>query len=147
MIQWLKSLFGSSADGDPVTLESLQGKWKMVGVGRNGRFAPALTMASAKIYMTIEGDKYTITKDGTIRDRGIVKLDTNQTPVHFDQHIQHGDDAGCVHLGIVRFKDGILENFQAEKGCPRPKKFVTKWSDGASFAKFRRVSANQQIKA
>jgi uncharacterized protein (TIGR03067 family) len=141
MIRLLQSLFGSSADGEPVTLESLQGKWKMVGVGKNGRFAPATFIASARIYMTIQGDKYTVTNDGTIGDRGIIKLDTNQTPVHFDQHIQYGDDAGSVHLGIVRFNDGILENFQAEKGCPRPKKFLTKWSDDASFAKFRRVSA------
>ncbi len=141
MIRWLQSLFGSPADSEPVTLESLQGKWKMVGVGKNGRFAPATFIANAKIYMTIQGDKYTVTNDGEIGDQGIIKLDTKQTPVHFDQHVKHGDDAGAVHLGIVRFNDGILENFQAEKGCPRPKKFVTKWSDGASFAKFRRVSS------
>lgn len=141
MIRWLKSLFGASADGEPVTLESLQGKWKMVSVGKNGRFAPATFVASAKIYMTIHGDKYTVTNDGTIGDQGIIKLDTSQTPVHFDQHIKQGDDAGNVHLGIVRLGNGVLENFQAEKGCPRPRKFVTKWSDGASLAKFRRISA------
>ncbi len=140
MIQWLKSLFGSSPEDVPVTMEAIQGKWKMIGVGKNGRFAPATFIANAKIYMTIQGDRYTVITDGTIGDRGVIKLDANQSPAHFDQHIQEGDDAGSIHLGIVRFNDGILENFQAEKGCPRPKKFVAKWNDGASLARFRRVS-------
>ena len=142
MIRWLKSLFGSSTNDKPVTLESLQGKWKMVGVGKNGNFAPPSFIAGAKIYMTIQGDRYVVTNDGTIGDRGVIKLDTTQSPVHFDQHVEDGDDAGSIHLGIVRFNDGILENLQAETGSPRPKKFATKWSDGASFAKFRRVSAS-----
>jgi uncharacterized protein (TIGR03067 family) len=143
VIRWLQSLLGSSADSEPVTLEALQGKWKMVGVGKNGRFAPASFLANAKIYMTIQGDMYSVTNNGTLGDQGIIKLDTNQTPVHFDQYIQKGEDAGDIHLGIVRFKDGVLENFQAENGSPRPNKFVTKWSDGASLAKFRRVSTTQ----
>lgn len=141
MIQWLKSLLGSSDGGTPVTWESLQGKWKMVGVGRNGRFAPVPVIANAKIFMTIQGDRYTVVNDGAVGDRGVIKLDTAQTPAHFDQHILEGEDAGGIHLGIVRFQEGILEFFQANKGSPRPKMFAQKWNDGASYAKFRRVSA------
>ncbi len=59
-------------------------------------------VANMKIYMTIEGNRYTVTSDGKVGDRGTIKLDTTQSPVHFDQHITEGDDAGSVHLGIVR---------------------------------------------
>ena len=139
MLQWLKSLFGSAGDETPVTLESLQGKWQMVSVGKNGNFAPPAMIASAKIFMIIEGDQYTVVTKGTKGDQGSLKLDTSKKPVHFDQHITLGDDAGSVHLGIVRFKDGLLENCQGDVGCPRPKDFARKRQDGASLASFRLV--------
>jgi uncharacterized protein (TIGR03067 family) len=141
MMRWLKSLFGSTGDATPVTLESLQGRWRMVSVGKNGNFAPPAMIASAKIFMIIEGNDYRVVTDGRKGDQGTIKLDTSQEPVHFDQHITHGDDAGSVHLGIARFRDGMLENFQGDKGGPRPKRFVRQWDDGASLAAFRRERA------
>lgn len=144
MIGWLKSLFGSSAiDITPVTLESLQGKWKMVSLGKNGNIAPAAMIENAEIYMHINGNKYTVITAGETGDQGTIKLDMSQQPVHFDQYIMQGEDAGDVHLGIVRFRDGILENFQGDKGKPRPKQFVRQWSDGASLAGFKRVSTSK----
>ena len=140
---WLQSLFGSSSsDETPVTLEALQGKWKMVGVGKNGNFAPPTMVANMKIYMTIDGDHYTVIADGTVGDQGTIKLDTTQNPVHFDQHITQGDEAGHAHLGLIRIRDGVLENLQGDTGAPRPKKFAAKWKDGASLASFRRVKTN-----
>ncbi len=142
MLRWLQSLFGSGAgDETPVTLEALQGKWKMVGVGKNGNFAPPAMVAKMKITMTVEGNRYTVTADGEVGDQGTIKLDTTQNPVHFDQHITAGSEAGLVHLGLVRLRDGLLENMQGETGAPRPKKFASKWNDGASLASFRKMNS------
>ncbi len=88
MIRWLQSLFGSPADSEPVTLESLQGKWKMVGVGKMADLRRRRLLPMRRYTMTIQGDKYTVTNDGEIGDQGIIKLDTKQTPVHFDQHFK-----------------------------------------------------------
>jgi len=137
MIRWLKSLFRSTSDS--ITLETLKGKWRMVSVGKNGNFAPAKMILDARIFMIIEGDRYTIITEGQNADEGTIKLDVSKKPVHFDQHVTSGDDAGSTHLGIIRFRDGMLENFQGDNGCPRPKEFTRIWNDGASLAAFRRV--------
>lgn len=139
MLQWFRSLFGGKEESPPVTLEALQGRWRMVSVGRNGNFAPPQAMANVKIVMTIQGENYFIESNGTKSDSGLIRLDTTQNPVHFDQVITGGDDAGNTHLGIVRFRDGLLENCQGEKGHPRPKDFARKRNDDASLASFRKL--------
>lgn len=142
MIRWLRSLFEPTSEETLVTVEALQGKWKMVRIGSNGNFAPPTVTAAAKIYSTIEGNFYTVTTGGVVGDRGTIRLDTAQAPVHFDQLIAEGEGAGSTLLGIARMRDGLLENFQAEQGCERPKKFRNRWSDGASLAAFRRAKTS-----
>ena len=137
MFRWLKALFGYDADNTPVTLASLQGTWRMVSVGKNGRFAPKSFLAMARICITIEGDRYKVAVNGRVDGRGTIVLDESTSPALLDRHIEVGDDAGQVRLGIVRFRHGMLEEFIAEKGCPRPKQFVRRWNDGADLAIFR----------
>jgi uncharacterized protein (TIGR03067 family) len=140
MLKKLLSMFGGGkTESKPVTIESLQGKWLMVDVGKNGNFAPKEVILGARIYMTIEGDRYTVTQGGKAGDCGIIQLDTSKSPVTFDQQIVAGDDAGKKHLGIVRFVGDDLENCQAEVGSPRPRDFARKRTDGASLARFKRV--------
>lgn len=141
MLKKLLSLIGmgNKAASKQVTTANLQGKWLMVSVGKNGNFAPKEVILGARIYMMIEGDRYTVTSNGKIGDRGIIHLDTSKNPVTFDQQITAGDDAGNKHLGIIRFVGEDLENCQAEAGSPRPKDFARRRSDGASLARFKRV--------
>jgi uncharacterized protein (TIGR03067 family) len=140
MLNWFRALFGGK-DKDvelPVTLETLQGKWRMVSVGKNGNFAPPQFFANTKIFLLIEGDKYSVETNGNLGDVGKLVIDTSKSPVFFDQVVTGGSDAGKTHLGIVRFRDGLLENCQAEKGNPRPKDFNRKRKDNASLASFRK---------
>jgi uncharacterized protein (TIGR03067 family) len=140
LLKWLRSLFGGHDEEPSVSLDALQGKWRMVSVGKNGNFAPPQFIANAKIFMIIQGDQYSIVNDGDAGDRGTIRLDASQKPAHFDQHISAGKDAGKVHLGIVRFRDGMLENCQADKGRERPKDFARNRKDGASLACFKKVA-------
>jgi uncharacterized protein (TIGR03067 family) len=138
MLNWFRSLFGNKDEEMPVTIESLQGKWRMVSVGKNGNFAPPQFIANTRIFMLIDGDTYKVETNGSIGDVGKLVLDTTKSPVCFDQVITGGSDAGKTHLGIVRFRDGLLENCQAEKGNPRPKDFNRNRKDNASLASFRK---------
>lgn len=144
MLKWLLSLFGSSEAGPPVTIESLQGTWLMVSVGKNGNFAPPQYFANSKILMVIKGDRYKVIANGNESDSGRIVFDPSKSPAHFDHHVTGGDDAGEVHLGIVRFRDGLLENCQGDKGCPRPKNFSRKRNDGASLATFKKQGRKEQ---
>ncbi len=137
MLNWLRSLFVRKNVVAPVTLESLQGKWRMVSVGKNGNFAPPAVIASKKTFLIIQGDQYSVITNDAKGDAGTIKLDTSKSPVHFDQHITSGSDKGQVHLGIVRFRVGLLENCQGDIGDPRPKDFARKRKDDASLVCFR----------
>lgn len=135
---------GSEPDDVPVTLEALQGEWRMVSVGRNGNFAPAAVIQSSNIRMIITGNEYRVVNEGTIADQGTLVLDAANRPAHLDQHISHGAEAGSVRRGIVRLRDGLLEHFQGTSGGSRPEQFVREWSDGTSLAGFRRVEARDE---
>ncbi|PHS02348.1 MAG: hypothetical protein COA78_21460 [Blastopirellula sp.] len=140
MLKRLLSLFGSGKSTEtPVTLDALQGKWRMFSVGKNGNFAPPGVAYKAKIYMVIKGNAYQTITDGTPGDQGKIQLDESAKPVHFDQHITKGESAGDIHLGIVRICDGVLENCQGDAGNPRPKNFDKQRNDNASLASFKRV--------
>jgi uncharacterized protein (TIGR03067 family) len=144
MFKKLLSMLGlggkPAAAEKPVTMEALQGTWLMVSCGKNGNFAPPQMIQMANIRMTIRGDRYAITQSGNPSDSGTLRVDASQSPVTFDHHVLAGDDAGKVHLGLVRFVGDELENCQGDIGCRRPKDFNPQRHDGASLARFRRVS-------
>src|SRR5262245_44750611 len=141
MFKWLSSLFQAGEKAAPVTLEQLQGRWRMVSVGKNGNFAPPGMFANVKIMMVIEGSRYTVISNGEQGDGGTIQVDSTKSPAHFDQRIDRGDDAGKSHLGIIRFREGMLEHCQADKGRERPKDFSRKRKDDASLACFRKVAS------
>lgn len=134
-------LFGMFGKGGPknVTLENLQGRWRMVSCGQGGRFAPKDMILGAQIILKIEGDRYTTTIRGEVDEQGTLKVDTTKEPVTFDQYVKTGKDAGRVHMGIVRMRKGDLEHCQAEIGQPRPKDFARKRKDTASLVLFKRL--------
>jgi uncharacterized protein (TIGR03067 family) len=121
-----------------VTLDDLQGKWQMISVGRNGNFAPPDRVLAGEIYLSIRGNKFSVTGAGKLQDQGTVRFDGAQTPAHFDQH-STGPDGMSVRLGIIRLEDDELECCQGEPGSPRPKDFARNRRDGANLARFRRA--------
>ncbi len=141
MFGFLRSIFGSKGEsaGAAISIDALQGGWRMVSLAKDGRVAPAAMIAGANIVMTIVGNRYRVFAGGEESEAGAIVLDTSKSPVQFDQHIEVGDDAGQKHLGIVRLSGGKLENCQGDVGRPRPTDFALKRTDGASLVTFQRV--------
>jgi len=135
----LLSVFRRSNIQEHVTLDDLQGSWQMISCGQQGNFAPKDMLAAANIVLRIEGNKYFTSAGGTVDEKGALHVDSSKQPVRFDQHIEFGEDAGSVHKGIVRLRDGQLEHCQGEVGQPRPKDFARKRKDTASLVLFQRI--------
>ncbi len=115
-----------------VTLESMQGVWRMASVGRNGNFAPEELVDEASILMKIEDDRFWI---GDTESAGRIRIRNHVLPTQMDQ-LADGEVSRC----IVRFRNNGLEIFQAESGKRRPKTFTPVQYNGASLATFARVS-------
>lgn len=120
---------------DPVTLSELQGTWRMIQCGRNGRFAPLEEIALADVRMQIRGDRFEMPGSGS---KGRLVLHSGQLPTAMDQC---GDD-GSMHRCLVRMVDHNLEICQAEDGDPRPTDFSPKRRDNATLTRFTRVLEN-----
>ncbi|EAQ79740.1 TIGR03067 domain-containing protein [Blastopirellula marina] len=127
---------GDSSEGDEVidfvTLDSLQGVWRMVSVGRNGNFAPQEMIDKGNVIMSITGDRFCLENSG---ERGKLKLKNHLLPTHMDQLSDNGSPLLC----IVRFIDGELEICQGDSGKKRPRHFARDRFDGASLARFAKV--------
>ena len=123
---------------DCVTLEDLQGRWRMVSVGKNGNFAPPQMFINTRIDLLIEGTSFTVFTNDERNKVGHFQLDSTQNPTHYDEHFTEGDTG--TNLCIVRVRSGEIEFCQAEEGDPRPKNFSEKRTDGATIARFRRTA-------
>lgn len=118
--------------------KDLQGKWKMISLGKAGQFDKPDDMASAGIEFIVDADKYRVVAGGATQEQGILILNTSETPVHMDQQVTDGPDAGKSHLGLVRIVDGKLQNCQAAFGDPRPGSFDSESGSTATLAIFAR---------
>lgn len=118
--------------GEPVTLDTLQGRWRMIEVGKNGKFAPIFETALSNFVMEIAGDRFSFSSN----EGGRLHIDNATFPTAMDQI---GDD-GDTHRCIVRLIDGLLEICQGDVNKPRPKDFARARRDDASLVKFSRGS-------
>jgi uncharacterized protein (TIGR03067 family) len=116
-----------------VSLESLQGTWRMVSVGRNGNFAPQHVIESANVVMKIDGNKLRMVDDQT---GAIFTLNHDVVPNQMNQIADDGDE----HLCVIRFRNYELEICQGEPGKPRPTNFRANRRDGASLTRFKRIA-------
>jgi len=106
---------GASADVKKA-LDQLQGSWQIVNF--NGQEPPAGFDAS----FVISGDKYEQWTNGSVQERGSVKLDPSTKPMSIDLLIAEGDDAGKVQLGLAEVTADTLNLSFAAPGDPtRPK--------------------------
>jgi len=115
-----------------VSLESLQGTWRMVSLGRNGNSAPQHGIEQANIVMKIDGNDMRIVND---QSRSTFTLNNDVVPNQMDQ-IGDGDE----HFCLVRFRNHELEICQGEAGKPRPTNFRAKRRDGANLTRFKKIA-------
>jgi uncharacterized protein (TIGR03067 family) len=115
-----------------ISLQDMQGCWKMVSVGRNGNFAPPEFFEQEIVRFVIEGVRFAIEPRNTT---GTLKVDNSFEPVHFDRC----DDDGGVHLCIVRIRNDELEICESEIGADRPQSFDPERKDNASLTRFKRI--------
>lgn len=115
-----------------ISLQDMQGCWKMVSVGRNGNFAPPEFFEQEIVRFVIEGVRFAIEPRNTT---GTLKVDNSFEPVHLDRC----DDDGDVHLCIVRIRNDELEICESENGADRPQSFDPERKDNASLTRFKRI--------
>src|SRR4051812_40962398 len=95
-------------------LSDLQGVWRLVSAGRNGRKAPFFVPWLIKVELHVKGDQYTKTSRGSAIESGRIELRERDSFAEIDEHISTGDEAGKSHLGIIRLVGKTLEHLQAE---------------------------------
>jgi uncharacterized protein (TIGR03067 family) len=93
----------------------LQGTWVVNDI--NGKPAGSMLLA-------FKGDKYEVTANDAVNERGTVKLNTSQKPIAIDLVIQEGTDAGKLQLGIIEVTgDKMRLKLAAPADTTRPKSF------------------------
>ena len=111
MLLWLLSP-GAPGKGelqDPV--ERLQGTWVVTSVEREG------LPSGVHVGLVFNGDKYHGLRNGTIDERGTIKLDTTATPMTIDLVISEGKYAGKTQLGLVNIAGDSMTLVLAEPGA------------------------------
>lgn len=124
-----------------VSLDAIQGDWKVVSLGRNGRFAPESHLASANMTFSISGRQFeNLAESGTLELEKVTSS-TSELPEAVVTHMDQRGSTGDLHKCIVRLVNGQMEVCQAEVGKPRPVDFKRKRKDGASLVRFEKVLA------
>jgi uncharacterized protein (TIGR03067 family) len=85
------------------TLAPFQGTWSLV-MGD----AKAPPGGPKAILLTITGDRYAQVVDGTVTERGTLKIDTTAKPMTIDLSIQDGADAGKLQVGLIELSGATL---------------------------------------
>ena len=89
----------SSQDDTKKELEKLQGKWAIVTF--NGQDVPS----DAQVFLVFNGDKYEQWNNGSVDERGTIKIDPKTKPMSIDLIITEGGDAGKTQPGVYELPD------------------------------------------
>ena len=80
-------------------LEKLQGKWAITTF--NGQEVPA----EALLFLVFNGDKYEQWNNGSVDERGTIKIDPKTKPMSIDLIITEGTDVGKTQPGVYELTD------------------------------------------
>jgi uncharacterized protein (TIGR03067 family) len=80
-------------------LDKLQGKWAIATF--NGQEVPAEALA----FLVFSGDKYEQWNNGSVDERGTIKIDPRTRPMSIDLIITEGNDAGKTQPGVYGLTD------------------------------------------
>ena len=86
-------------DDSKKELEKLQGKWAIVTF--NGQDLPS----EAQLFLVFNGDKYEQWNNGSVDERGTIKVDPRTKPMSIDLIITEGNDAGKSQPGVYEMTD------------------------------------------
>ena len=75
---------------------ALQGVWTVLTT--NGQAMADLGMTMT---LTITGEKYVQALNGSVNERGTIKVDQSKKPMTIDFNIMEGDDTGKPQVGLV----------------------------------------------
>ena len=100
-------------------LAEVQGVWKMTTT--NGQDVAA---AGQDITVTITGNSYVQSVNGTVVEKGTFKIDESKKPMTIDITVVEGDDAGKTQLGVFELKGTTMTGKLGEPGTTtRPTDF------------------------
>jgi uncharacterized protein (TIGR03067 family) len=104
------------ADAAKKALEQIQGSWRAVSF--NGQDVPS----GVELYLVFKADKYEQWTNGSVEERGSLKLDSATKPMSIDFVITEGNDSGKVQLGLIDITGDTLSLAFASPGNPtRPR--------------------------
>jgi uncharacterized protein (TIGR03067 family) len=89
----------SSQEDTKKELEKLQGKWAIATF--NGQDVPS----EAQFFLVFNGDKYEQWNNGSVDERGTIKIDPKTKPMSIDLIITEGGDAGKTQPGVYELTD------------------------------------------
>src|SRR5262249_49561968 len=115
---------GKNAGED--VLKKIQGIWKFVSQEVEGK--PRTKEELAKQTITVEGDKWTVRRDGKVIQAGMHKFDPDKKPAQVDAAVTEGEGKGFTMLGIYELKGDALKVCFDPKGKERPTDFTSKAS-------------------
>jgi uncharacterized protein (TIGR03067 family) len=89
----------NAQDDTKKELEKLQGSWAIAAF--NGQDVPA----EAQAFLVFNGDKYEQWNNGSVDERGTIKIDPRTKPMSIDLIITEGNDAGKTQPGVYELTD------------------------------------------
>jgi uncharacterized protein (TIGR03067 family) len=96
-------LAGQGAQDDiKKEFDKFQGNWTITMF--NGQVVPP----DAQAFLVFTGDKYEQLTNGTVSERGTIKLNPRTTPMSIDLFIIEGGDAGKTQPGVYELKADTL---------------------------------------
>ena len=125
---------GATGHPSPGTdLDLVQGEWQLGAATRDGKEMPPEMLRVFKC--TIEGNKFTITRNGKSAEEGTLKLDSTAQPKTIDFDLGENKQA----LGIYEISGDTYKQCYASPGKERPRDFSAKESSGRSLQVWQRI--------
>jgi uncharacterized protein (TIGR03067 family) len=117
-------------------LQKLQGTWTVVSAQADGQKQSEESLKGAKL--TVSGDKYTVTRDGRVVERGTLRIDPAQRPKTIDATPAEGEYKGKTFHGIYEVNGDTARDCFAPPGQERPKEFTSKAGSGVVVRTYKR---------
>ncbi len=114
------------------------GTWILVAMEQNGMKLPAEAIEKLKMTLTVKGEQYTVTMDGTVIDKGTTKADETKKPATLDIKSEEGANKGKTILAIVALDGDSMKACYDMEGKGRPKEFSTKEGSGHVLIVYKR---------
>jgi uncharacterized protein (TIGR03067 family) len=110
--------------GIPQDQKELQGTWKLVSMGGNGKTKPSDLIADMKV--RISGQQYTLTKAGKVLEVATLSADPSKQPKTLDLAFTLGESKGQMLHCIYEVTGDTLRIAWSEPGKARATEFVNR---------------------